>query len=532
MTTKEILISRANLLTKARDNKEIQQGIIALCKKDILYFFDERLYTYKNDNLFTGDEPTAMPFIPFDFQRELITEVRSSIMNGTLPSAERDDFTNVFVEKSRQMWVSWVIMAIYVYGWIFHNHKYVVISQKAKDVDDLGNMKSLFEKARFMIDNLPEWMLPVGFDRKRKSENNKSMSINSPAGWSITGESANPNAGRSGTFNSAFMDEMWFMENAKAIHTALGSATPSIIYNSTPNGEGNEFFRVKKTTVDRIVNGEFIKQQTKWLRYHWSEHPLYDQKWYEWKTQNMSRESIAQELEIDYNTAIVGRVYTDFPKESSPVTYDPEKPLYIAIDNSHWGTDPNAVIIAQKDWVYLNIIDAVEIYEWPENCARFMSTHPTTILWYVQEKFLERYKNYNWRKGVFVSDPYDTEVAMGNSTIEADYKKVWINLSIPKNRNKEEQILKTRNAMYKIRYNDNCEDFASAIMNAKYPKTKEWSESTSKKTKPIHDWTSHYRTALEYLITYLDENPHFEKKEKSTQLTDRPVYERRKPIYW
>lgn len=103
MTTKEILISRANLLTKARDNKEIQQGIIALCKKDILYFFDERLYTYKNDNLFTGDEPTAMPFIPFDFQRELITEVRSSIMNGTLPSAERNDFTNVFVEKSRQM---------------------------------------------------------------------------------------------------------------------------------------------------------------------------------------------------------------------------------------------------------------------------------------------------------------------------------------------------------------------------------------------------------------------------------------------
>jgi len=59
------------------------------------------------------------------------------------------------------------------------------------------------------------------------------------------------------------MDEMSFMENAKAIHTALGSATPSIIYNSTPNGEGNEFFRVKKTTVDRIVNGEFIKQQTK-----------------------------------------------------------------------------------------------------------------------------------------------------------------------------------------------------------------------------------------------------------------------------
>jgi hypothetical protein len=53
-----------------------------------------------------------------------------------------------------------------------------------------------------------------------------------------------------------------------------------------------------------------------------------------------------------------------------------------------------------------------------------MSTHPTTILGYTQEKFLERYKDYNRKKGVFIGDPYDTEVAMGNSTIAADYKKV------------------------------------------------------------------------------------------------------------
>ena len=49
----------------------------------------------------------------------------------------------------------------------------------------------------------------------------------------------------------------------------------------------------------------------------------------------MSKESIAQELEIDYNTAIVGRVYDSFPKEHMMLLYDPNKPLYVAMDNSH-----------------------------------------------------------------------------------------------------------------------------------------------------------------------------------------------------
>ena len=49
-------------------------------------------------------------------------------------------------------------------------------------------------------------------------------------------------------------------------------------------------------------------------------------------------------------------------------------------------------------------------------------------------------------------------------------------------------------------------DFASAIMNAKYPERKENSNSTSENRKPVHNRTSHYRTALEYGITYMLEN--------------------------
>ena len=512
------------------DNPQLQWAIIAWCKTDIMYFFDNFLRTDKNTNLFTGDEPNIIPFIPFEFQREYVLEVWASIMDWTKTASERTELTNVFVEKSRQMGLSWVTMAVFLYWRLFHDHKYLVISQKEEDVDKLWDMKSLFEKIRFMIDNLPVRMLPNWFDRKRGSEHNKYKSISNPNWtWSITGESANPNAGRWGTYNAVFLDEMAFMANASTINTACASATPCRIFNSTPNWQGNEFYRMRELTTDRLIDWKLNKQQIKWLRYHRSEHPLYNKERYERKIQGMTPEKIAQELEIDYNTAIVGRVYPEFPKSSEFVEYDIEKPLYIAIDNSHWWTDPNAIIVCQLDWIEINIIDAIEIQSNPEDCARYLTAQPTTVLTYNQEQFLSRYRKYNWKKAIFIADPYDTKSAMWNSTILDDYKKLWINLMLPEERKKSEQILKTRTNLYRLKYNENCKDFATAILNAKYPERKEDSNSTAMNILPVHNRTSHYRTALEYLVTYLLENPASKKKENKF-LTDQPVYERRNTL--
>jgi len=271
---------------------------------------------------------------------------------------------------------------------------------------------------------------------------------------------------------------------------------------------GNEQWRMRQLTMDRIGrNWEKQKAEVKWLRYHWSDNPLYTKEWYEWKIKGMTPEKIAQELEIDYNTAIVGRVYEWFPKEPMMLLYDPNKPLYVAMDNSHGGSDPNAVIVMQPDWAYWNIIDYVEYKSTPEDSAYFLTCQPKMQIDDYMYNFLERYKQYNWKRAVFISDPYDTKSAMWNSTILDDYRKVWINLMLPQERKKEEQILKTRTNLYRIRYNDNCLDFASAISNARYPERSETSQSTKSFTLPVHDFTSHARTALEYLATYLCENP-------------------------
>lgn len=495
-----------------------------MCKRDPIYFFNTYLYTDKNKTLFTDDSPDTLPFILFPFQEEYVTEVWKSITEGNKPVTERDpkELTNVFIEKSRQMGLSWLTCGIFLYGFIFHQHKYTIISRTADEVDKLGDMDSMFEKIRFMIRNLPTWILPKGFSKEvSKDKSNAYMNISDPNSQaSITGKTANPDAGRWGTRNAIFMDEMAFMQNAQAINKAASSNTSCVIYNSTPNGEGNEFYRMRRLTMNRKwPNGDILPPEIKGLRYHWTEHPYYDKEWYEAKIKGKSKETIAQEFEIDYNTAIVWRVYDNFPKTEMALVYNQDKPLYIAMDNSHGWKDPFALIVVQPDGLYWNVIDALEMKAIPEDMAAFLTCQPKGELTTAQYQFLERYKTYNWRRATFISDPYDTKVAMGNSTILEDFRKVGINLMIPQERNKQEQIMTTRTNLYKIRYNENCLDWASAMMNSKYPERSENSQATSVQSTPVHDQFSHSRTATEYFFTYVKENPLAEKKKV---IDDRP----------
>lgn len=502
---------RLELLHKASNNTALQQLEIESCKADIMYFFNNYLYTGKNSTLFWPSVPDIVPFIPFPFQKELITEVWESIWEWNKPVTERkpDVLTNVHIDKSRQMGVSWVVCGIFVYWFIFHHHKYTVISRSAEEVDKLGDMDSLFEKMRFMLRHLPDWMLPAWFSKEpSKNNTNAYMMLSDPnTQASITGKTANADAGRWGTRNAIFMDEMASMQYAHEINMSAGSNTPCIIYNSTPKGEWNEFYRMKQQTVYRQVNGVTVPPSIKWLRYHWKEHPHYDEERYKRRIQWWSKEKIAQELEIDYNVAVVGRVYPDFPKNYMEIVYDPLKPLYVRIDNSHWWADPHALLVVQLENHYVNIIDCISVNCSVTDMAHFVKWTPKIELSNNQLAFLERYRTYNWQRATFVSDPYDTHSKVNQHTIFEEYRNVGIYLNTPMERDKQTQIMKTKANIYRIRYNSNCSDFASALMNARYPERAETSNATTAAVNPVHDWTSHYRTALEYGITFIVENP-------------------------
>ena len=75
------MLKRTNMLQKAKDSKELQEHLYELCRRDILYWFRNFAYTDKNTRMFNSDDPSILPFIPFPFQEEAITEIRASIMD-------------------------------------------------------------------------------------------------------------------------------------------------------------------------------------------------------------------------------------------------------------------------------------------------------------------------------------------------------------------------------------------------------------------------------------------------------------------
>lgn len=494
---------RLLLLDKCKDNRDLQLIEIETCKRDPIYFFNTYLYTEKNKTFFNEWTPSEVPFILFEYQEEYINEVWESIIEWNKPVEQRKSWvlTNIFIEKSRQMGISWVTCWLFLYWFLFHKHKYTLISRTADEVDSPWDMDSMFEKIRFMIRNLPKWILPTWLSKEQgKDKTNRYMNLSDPNSTaSITWKTASPWAGRWGTRNAIFMDEMASMQYASQINKSAWSNTPCRIYNSTPEWKINEFYRMKIKAEEWDI---------KRLRYHWSEHPHYNNEWYRQKTQWMTKEEIAQELEIDYDTSLEWRVYPEFTQQPQDIIYDPNKPLVISIDNSHGGADPHAVLVWQIDTKthFWDIIDSIEINCSVTDMAEFMVWQPKFQLTDSQLDFLARYKLYNWKKATFVSDPYDTHNAMNDTTIFKEYMKVWIYLNLPKIIDKKAQIMQTRANLYRIRYNENCTDFAFAICNAKYPKVKESSTRTTSADKPIHDQTSHFRTALEYWVWYLLDN--------------------------
>ncbi len=223
--------------------------------------------------------PTVIPFILFERQKEYINWVIQRWKN------REDGLT----EKSRDMGVSWLTVAIAVWLWRFH--KGVVIgfgSRKEEYVDKIGDPKSLFWKIREFINFLPKELQPIGWDLTKHAPHMRV--INPENGSAIVGE-AGDNIGRGNRTSIYFKDESAFYEHADAIDAALSQTSNCKIDVSTPNGNGNAFYRKRHSGKIPVFT------------FSWTEDPRKDEKWYRAQKDKLDSLIVAQEIDMDYNAS-------------------------------------------------------------------------------------------------------------------------------------------------------------------------------------------------------------------------------------
>lgn len=242
-------------------------------------------------------ELAIMPFKLFEFQERLIRWIEDLLFRYK---------TDGLVEKSRDMGVSWCMIAEIVKQFLYSpNFTALVTSYNEDLIDKKGATDTNMERMRFMIRMLPEWLLPEGFSQEKHLQ--YMNFINPSTGSHVKGAAATEHFGRQGRYSLIWPDEMALVaEGGFQMWTACSQSSKVKIPTSTPKGRLNKFADLKFKTRIRVMS----------LRWNGSGdmpgHPWRDERWYRAQSRTMNDAEKAQELDINWDASQVGLVFKDW----------------------------------------------------------------------------------------------------------------------------------------------------------------------------------------------------------------------------
>ena len=428
-----------------------------------------------------------IPFFLFEFQKDMIREMIDHIDRGQ----------DLFLEKSRDMGVTWVAVYVFLWYWLFKDGTSLLFgSYKEKLVDDKTD-DSLFGRLDYGVESLPAWLTPKGFNKKKHRTHLKLVNpVNKNL---IAGESMSPNFGTGMRKLAIFFDELGAWDYAKAAWETCGDVTSCRIANSTPKGY-NFYAKLKETGIP--VH-----------RMHWTSHPLKDRQWYDFECKRRSVEEVAQELDISYRASQEGRVYPEWNAnhiEEGQFEYDAGLPLYIGWDFGK--TDDTAIIWSQPFDGKLRIIDT---FSKSGQNIDFFVPFVTGIVnsdnnRYTPSEFAVIENHREWKTGVHFGDPAgrfkngvtDSTVlsVLREHGIVVNYRDAW-----KEHQNRKRAAKALILAGLQIHKNPATEEFVTSMENAAYPRPMVDGEPQTRSQKPKHDWTSHYRSSFEYMALGISE---------------------------
>jgi phage terminase large subunit len=220
-------IERARIWQASANDLALQTELKKECAEDIIFWIECFVSTYD-----PRESPPDLPFDLYPFQVWALTEWQGLIET-------QEDF---LTEKTRDMGVTWMILLLFLHGWLFKGYDFLIGSRTEDYVDTLGDMSTHFPKLRYALYHLPRWMLPTGFNPKR--HDNYMKLINPELNNTITGESSNPSFARGGRYRAVFFDEFAFWGFAEAAWVSASHSTKCRIPVSTPHGKANKFAKL------------------------------------------------------------------------------------------------------------------------------------------------------------------------------------------------------------------------------------------------------------------------------------------------
>ena len=295
----QIFMERHERINQIKRDPFLLYGAREYYKNNPKCFINDWAITYDPRNT-ANDLPTKLPFILFKKQDEFIDFLESCV----------SDQEHGLIEKSRDMGVTWLCCSFSIYKWLFvPGFSIGWGSRKELLVDKLGDPDSIFEKMRMLLDHLPRFFWPRGFNLKKHATYMRL--INPENGATITGE-AGDNIGRGGRKSMYFKDESAHYERPEKIEAALADNTNVQIDISSVHGTANIFARRREAGETWELGKQIPKGIARVFIFDWRDHPKKSQEWYDTRREKAEREGLlhvfAQEVDRDYSAAVEGVV--------------------------------------------------------------------------------------------------------------------------------------------------------------------------------------------------------------------------------
>lgn len=461
-----------------------------LASEDPVYFIDTFCYIFN-----PKQTPANIRFKMFPFQKRLVRDLVHAIRNGE----------DIFIDKTREMGVTYTILAVLMWFWLYEPASNFLIGSRKEDYVDnrrggvTGNKEeSLFGKLDYMLSRLPKFILPAGFNPDRHF--NFMALINPVLGNSISGESSNPNFSRGGRQRAIFLDEFAFWDEGNAVWGATADTTNCRIVATTPG--------IKPSKAKRLrfgKDGEKIKIIT--LTYN--EDPRKNKAWLEEQRGRRSTEDFAREIMVNWETSITGRVYPEIESAAfGDFPFIINQQLYCSWD---FGLDGVGFAFFQQNPANgkFRIIDSYENQDKPIQWFFPFFGKPIDSKFQYSDDDLKAIADISsYPRAIHFGDPDVAKRSLqtGISTRQVlEQVKVYVQ-SQGKNDfySRREKTKVYLQKGLEIRQSARNEYFLEAIKSARYPVRDETSQATTPIALPIHDWTSTHRTVLEYFFINID----------------------------
>jgi len=438
-------------------------------------------------------DPNNLPFILFEYQKDMIRYLIDHIDSGK----------DGFFEKSRDMGASWIIF-VYVplWYWLFKDGSNILIGSYKEDLVDNRTKDSLFGMIDYAIENLPKWILPKKFNPEK---DRRHLKLVNPANSNqITGDTMNPQFGRGSRKTAVLFDELGFWEYAKEAWEACSDVTACRIANSTPHGY-NYYALLRNSGID-------VKTV------HWRSHPLKDEEWYEFEKARRTPEEVAQELDISYVKSLEGRVYPEWDDRNiahGSFPYSPDLPLYVGWDFGR--TDDTAIIWAQRaNNGRFRIIDTYKnSNKHIEFFVPFVTGFVSMDLYgkynYTPEELRMIETHREWKRPIHYGDPSGRFYTQNSDSSVFDLLKengVIVNFRDEWKVFQKRKLAAKHIIMDGIDLNTTPRSvyFDMCMTQSAYPKVRRDGSEEVRSDKPVHNWTSHYRSAFEYLCLGIEDS--------------------------